>query len=98
DRRTPPDGWVPCLWPEEVIQLLETKKVTHLSLDHDLGDDEHGTGYDVLTWLEETMFFDPEFPMPKVSIHSDNALAVIRMKSCLDGIHRRMKQNAELKK
>ncbi|EOZ5442478.1 cyclic-phosphate processing receiver domain-containing protein [Vibrio vulnificus] len=26
-----------------------------MSLDHDLGDDEHSTGYDVVLWIEEAV-------------------------------------------
>ena len=48
DERAAPAGWVDVRWPEEVIELLKTGNVTELSLDHDLGDDGHGTGYDVL--------------------------------------------------
>ena len=44
DLRTPPDGWVLVQWPEEAIELLETGEVTELSLDHDLGVDDRGTG------------------------------------------------------
>ncbi len=47
DCRPTPAGWVPARWPEEVIRLLEQGDVAQLSLDHDLGDDAHGTGYDV---------------------------------------------------
>lgn len=50
---SPPLGWVRAYWPEEVITLLKSGQVTELSLDHDLGDDAHGTGYTVLLWLEE---------------------------------------------
>ena len=53
DERTTPDGWVRTYWPEEAIALLKTGAVTEISLDHDLGDDAHGTGYSVLLWLEE---------------------------------------------
>lgn len=53
DERAPPDGWLRVLWPSEAIELLKTGKVTDLSLDHDLGDDERGTGYDVVLWIEE---------------------------------------------
>lgn len=53
DERPTPDGWHACRWPEEVIELLKAGGVTHLSLDHDLGDDRHGTGYDVILWIEE---------------------------------------------
>jgi hypothetical protein len=49
DERVAPEGWYQVRWPEEVIELLESGEVTHLSLDHDLGDDKHGTGYDERT-------------------------------------------------
>ena len=29
--------------------------MTDVSLDHDLGDDARGTGYDVIRWLEEAV-------------------------------------------
>jgi hypothetical protein len=29
--------------------------VQELSLDHDLGDDARGTGYDVILWIEEAV-------------------------------------------
>jgi hypothetical protein len=44
--RPTPDGWVRAYWPEEVIALLEAGGVTEVSLDHDLGNDAKGTGYD----------------------------------------------------
>jgi hypothetical protein len=44
DERQAPDGWVRVFWPDEVIALLQTGAVRELSLDHDLGDDERGTG------------------------------------------------------
>ena len=47
DERITPDGWVRAYWPEDVIELLITGQVSELSLDHDLGDDVHGTGYSV---------------------------------------------------
>ena len=53
DERDPPEGWTLVRWPQEVIDLLKTGKVSEISLDHDLGDDRKGTGYDVLTWIEE---------------------------------------------
>ena len=53
DERKPPDGWTLVRWPEDAIALLKTNQVTDLSLDHDLGDDNRGTGYDVVLWVEE---------------------------------------------
>jgi hypothetical protein len=55
DERPTPAGWVRASWPDEVIKLLSAGGVTALSSDHDLGDDERGTGYDVVLWLEEAV-------------------------------------------
>ncbi|WP_281187905.1 cyclic-phosphate processing receiver domain-containing protein [Vibrio harveyi] len=53
--RLTPEGWHRVYWPEEAIALLKQGTVTEISLDHDLGDDEHGTGYDVVLWIEEAV-------------------------------------------
>src|SRR5688500_3573081 len=52
DERATPPGWHRVRWPDEAITLLEQGGVTELSLDHDLGDDARGTGYDVVLWIE----------------------------------------------
>lgn len=48
DERPTPKGWHRVYWPEEAIVLLQQGTVTEVSLAHDLGDDAHGTGYDVV--------------------------------------------------
>jgi len=48
DERATPEGWVRTYWPDEVIDLLETNAVAEVSLDHDLGNEQRGTGYDVV--------------------------------------------------
>lgn len=78
DVRDAPEGWVQARWPDEVIEHLKTGKVTHISLDHDLGDDERGTGYDVLLWIEEQVVTE-EFEPPQMTIHSANVSAWIKM-------------------
>lgn len=78
DERPAPEGWVTCRWPNEVIDLLKTRKVKEISLDHDLGDDERGTGYDVLKWLEEQVALYGRKP-PKINIHTANPSARSRM-------------------
>ena len=55
DERATPEGWVRVFWPDEAIRLLESSPVEEISLDHDLGDDERGTGYDVVLWIEEAV-------------------------------------------
>ena len=85
DERHTPDGWTRCYWPEEVIELLKTRTVTELSLDHDLGDDDHGTGYDVLLWIEEQVVVS-NFVPPTMSVHSANSSARKRMLAAIDSI------------
>jgi len=81
DERATPDGWFRVYEPFQAIALLETGMVTHISLDHDLGDDkEIGTGYDVILWMEEqvvTNGFDP----PTITIHTANPSARLKMQA-----------------
>ncbi len=87
DERTPPPGWTLVRWPEEVIALLETQDVEAVSLDHDLGDDEHGTGYDVILWIEEAVITRGYCP-PELTVHSANSSARIKMESGIASIVR----------
>jgi len=87
DERATPSGWVRTYWPEEVIALLKTGQVTDLSLDHDLGDDEHGTGYTVLIWLEEQVAVHGLVP-PAVQVHSANSSARLKMDAAIASIRR----------
>lgn len=82
DERAAPEGWVRVRWPEEAIELLKTGKVTDLSLDHDLGDDERGTGYDVVLWIEEAVA-TWSFVPPRMAVHSANAPARAKMEAGL---------------
>ena len=79
DIRKEPEGWVRCFWPEEVISYLEKGNVEEISLDHDLGDDAHGTGYDVITWIEEKVHTS-DFVPPMIRVHSQNSVGVDKMK------------------
>lgn len=83
DLRDAPRGWTRCYWPDEVIRLIEGGGVAMVSLDHDLGDDRRGTGYDVLTWMEERAATDPSFTAPLTFIHSWNSVARKRMETVL---------------
>jgi hypothetical protein len=87
DCRPAPPGWILVHWPADVIELLEQGGVTDLSLDHDLGDDLRGTGYDVLSWIEEavaTRAFQP----PHIEVHSANPAARMRMPQAISAIER----------
>ena len=87
DPRPTPEGWVRAYWPDEVIALLRSGRVTHLSLDHDLGDDARGTGYDVVLWIEQAVAFDGFVP-PAIVVHSANAPASMKMEQGIRSIAR----------
>ena len=87
DERLAPDGWQQTRWPEEAIRFLETGTVTHISLDHDLGDDKHGTGYDVILWIEEAVATRGFVP-PEITIHSANTSARLKMELGVRNIKR----------
>jgi hypothetical protein len=87
DLRPAPAGWVRAYWPDEVIELLQTGSVEVLSLDHDLGDDERGTGYDVIRWIEEAVALHG-FEPPVIRVHSANPVAAKRMMDGVDAIMR----------
>ena len=87
DERPTPEGWVRAYWPEEVIRLLEKGGVLELSLDHDLGDDTRGTGYDVILWIEQAVA-TRNFMAPKIYVHSANASAVQKMRAGIESIER----------
>lgn len=88
DFRPEPDGWDRTYWPDEVIALLRAGEVSVISLDHDLGNDKRGTGYDVLVWLEEQVYTNPAFKMPTVYIHTANPPAADKMNKALAHILR----------
>ena len=87
DERTPPDGWVLTSWPDEVIELLQSGEVTDLSLDHDLGDDARGTGYDVVLWIEHAVATRGFVP-PRLVVHSANSSARLKMEAGIRAIQR----------
>ncbi len=92
DERTTPEGWVRVYWPNEAVELLETGAVIEISLDHDLGDDERGTGYDVVLWIEEAVALRGFVP-PKISVHSANSSAREKMEAGIRAIEKLSTQN-----
>lgn len=87
DVRETPEGWVRVYWPDEAIELLKTGEVTEISLDHDLGDDQRGTGYDVLLWLEREVVVSGR-KAPLMRVHSANTAARFRMEQAIATIER----------
>ena len=93
DERPVPDGWVRVRWPDEVIALLEAGGVSEVSLDHDLGDDRRGTGYDVLLWIEEAVAVRG-FTPPKLHVHSANSSARLKMEAGISSIEKLAREAA----
>lgn len=85
DERETPQGFVRAYWPDEAIKLLQNADVTLISLDHDLGDDERGTGYDVLLWIEEQVYLNG-FKAPEIIVHSANTSARKKMELAINHI------------
>ena len=92
DERIPSEDWVLVRWPEEAIDLLKTGKVSEISLDHDLGDDDHGTGNDVILWIEEQVATN-RFNPPMITVHSANSSARKKMEAGIKSINRFNEQN-----
>ena len=91
ERQTPP-GFIRAYWPEEAIAMLKTGQVDEISLDHDLGDDNHGTGYDVVLWIEEQVFMNGFVP-PDMNVHSANSSAADKMWAGIQSIERMHQRN-----
>lgn len=87
DERPAPEDWTAVRWPQEAIDWLRTQRVTHISLDHDLGDDTRGTGYDVIVWIEAEMRRSG-FKPPQITVHSANPAARERMAAGVAAIQR----------
>ena len=94
DARPEPAGWVRVWWPAEAIALLAAGRVAVISLDHDLGDDGIGTGYDVARWLEEQVVMHG-FTPPEVRVHSANPVGRARMLQAIAGIRRHLDGRAD---
>lgn len=87
DERPCPAGYTLVRWPEEAISLLKAEEVEEISLDHDLGDDDRGTGYDVVLWIEEAVATQGFIP-PKMNVHSANSSARQKMEAGIKAIER----------
>ncbi len=92
DIRVAPRGWIQTVRPDETIRWLETGEVTDLSLDHDLGDETPGDGYDVLVWLEEAVIVRGFIPPSNISVHSGNPVGRDRMEAAIRTIQDFRKQ------
>lgn len=88
------DSWVDDTWTivrtaSEAWELLQTNVVEEISLDHDLGNDNDGTGYTIIRFLERWAFDGRWFQIPeKITIHSANPVGRKNMQAAIDSIER----------
>lgn len=75
-------------WPDEAIRLLKSGRVDEISLDHDLGDDRRGTGYDVILWIEEAVVTKGFTPPRVINVHSANSSAAHKMRQGIEQIYK----------
>jgi hypothetical protein len=87
DIRIEPEDWVRVKTAQEAIDLLRSNKVSEISLDHDLGDDKNGTGYDVILWIEQEVYQNNYIP-PIIKVHSANVPARKKMEAGIKNILR----------
>lgn len=72
DYRATPSGWTRAYTAPQAIAVLESGVVDEISLNYDLGcAPGAGTGIDVLRWISGRAVSDPEFPVPKIQVHSE---------------------------
>ena len=83
DERPCPEGWLHATTASDAIMALKTGKVTEISLDHDLGEPENGTGYDVACFIESSSFM-MMLPRIKWSVHTQNVIGRVKMTVALE--------------
>lgn len=66
----------------DCIELLKSGAVTQISLDHDLGPPEAGTGYDVAKYIERAAF-DKQLPRLDWALHTANSVGRRSMRAAL---------------
>lgn len=71
----------------EAIAILEAGGIEEVSLDHDLGPPEAGSGYDVACWIEQAAHEGLTPPM-RWNIHSANPVGMQRMTAALTNADR----------
>lgn len=90
------EGWTWIRIAADAIALLSTVEVEEISLDHDLGDSPIvGNGNQVLVWLEEAAFTNPDYWPPITHVHSGNQSARMKMDLGLAGLERRLAARGE---
>ena len=84
--------WVIARTADEALEILKNNDVSIVSLDHDLGDVNEKTGYDVLCEMEQWVHDDPEYIPPMMYVHSANPVGRTRMNQVIQSIKKKVWQ------
>ncbi|MBX3472505.1 MAG: hypothetical protein KF878_37105 [Planctomycetes bacterium] len=87
DLRPPPPGWTWVTTAWDAITGLASGDVVEVSLDHDLGPPEAGTGDDVARWIEAEAHHG-RLPRLRWAVHSANPIGAARMTVALERAER----------
>lgn len=82
---------------KEAIEALLVWTVTHISFDHDLGEPECGTGYDVASWIERQAFENTNVERVSWRIHSANPVGRRNIEAAMTSADRYWELNGRLK-
>ena len=80
DLRPAPPGWVWIKTVPAALSLLRRGLVSEVSLDHDLGEEGGGTGYDVACFIEQEAFHG-RLARLRWAVHSANPVGKERMQT-----------------
>lgn len=86
-RPMPPEFNLHVYTASDAIKKLKTNSVVLISLDHDLGDFDTKTGYDVARFIEESAFDGSLKPL-EVRVHSANPVGVSNMRMCINNAYK----------
>ena len=93
DERKAPSGYVHIKTTPELIKYYQKnhRKITNMSLDHDLGEDTP-SGYDFMVWLEEKVFTGKYKEIPNIKVHSANPVGKKRMMQSLNSMKKKLSE------
>lgn len=86
-RENPYPDFIPIRNAPEAISLVETGEVTHISFDHDLGEPENGSGYDVAVRIEE-LAYHGKIGRIEWMIHSANPVGRVNIERAMKSADR----------
>jgi hypothetical protein len=87
DLRKPPDGWVWAKNYSEAVPMIMTGEYRVVSLDHDLGDVDDYTGYDILCAIERQIVKGGFWiALPEFRVHTANPVGRDNMIRVIEAI------------